>query len=174
MRLVLGSLVLLASMTAVSHAQRRTPRSVLVFSAEQGILEVDPRTAAVARVVTPTHASVARRRDAEHVLFLVEGTNELRELDVQSGQERAIATLPGDVGLGCGGLWGSDADSETRHEPYLVSEQLMFAQSMAVDSEHACFEVMDRNLNMASVVGQIEVNLRTRGGSDPEPKGIGA
>jgi hypothetical protein len=161
MRLVLASLVLLASMTAVSHAQRRTPRSVLVFSAEQGILEVDPRTAAVTRVVTPTHAAVARYSDPEHVLFLVDGTNQLRELDVRRGQHREIATLPGDVGLGCGGTWGSDASGEARHAPYLVSEQLMFAQSMAVDTEHACFEVMDRNLNMASVVVQIEVSLRS-------------
>ncbi len=155
----------LAASSASVEAQPRTavaPTStVLVASREHGLIEVDPATAMATRVVTATHASIARRRDASHVVFLVEGTNELREVDVASGVERTIATLPGDVGLGCGGEWGSSDPRDTRRAPYVVSDALMFSTSMAVDADHACFEVMDRNLNMASVVAQIEVDLAT-------------
>lgn len=154
-----------AASSASVEAQPRTaatPTStVLVASRAHGLLEVDPATAMATRVVTATHASIARRRDATHVVFLVEGTNELREVDTTSGVERTIATLPGDVGLGCGGEWGSSAAGEAPYPPYVVSDRLMFSTSMAVDDDHACFEVMDRNLNMASVVAQIEVDLHT-------------
>jgi len=132
----------------------------LVTSRERGILQVDD-AGTVAAVVTSTPAVVGRMRDATHVIFLTPATNELRELDLTSRTERVVATLPGDVGLGCGGQWGSDAEGDARREPYLVGDQLMFASSMAVDADRACFEVMDRNLNMASVIAQIEVDLRT-------------
>lgn len=152
---------LASSRTLVDAQQAATPTTVLVASRELGIVEVDASSAAVVRTITATHASIARRRDSTHAVFLVEGTNELREVDLTSGVERTIATLPGDVGLGCGGQWGSSAAGEAPHPPYVVSDALWFSTSMAVDADHACFEVMDRNLNMASVVAQIEVDLRT-------------
>lgn len=132
----------------------------IVTSRERGVLQVDD-AGTVAAVLTSTPAVVGRMRDATHVVFLTPTTNELRELDLTSRTERVVATLPGDVGLGCGGAWGSDAEGDARREPYLVGDQLMFASSMAVDADRACFEVMDRNLNMASVIAQIEVDLHT-------------
>lgn len=159
--LALATLASIATIGAGSRAQRPAPAPVLVLSPSDGFLELDPRTGVAGRVVHATHASVARYRDATRVVFLVEGSNELRELDLATGQARTIATLPGDVGLGCGGLWGTRAPGAPPREPYLVAEQLQFATSMAVDADRACFEVMDRNLNMASVVAQIEVDLHT-------------
>ncbi len=132
----------------------------LVTSRERGVLQLDD-AGTVTAVLTSTPAVVGRMRDAAHVVFLTPTNNELRELDLTSHAERVVATLPGDVGLGCGGQWGSDAEGDARRAPYLVGDQLMFASSMAVDADRACFEVMDRNLNMASVIAQIEVDLRT-------------
>jgi hypothetical protein len=44
-----------------------------------------------------------------------------------------------------------------------VADFLQFAESMTIEHTHACFEVMDRNLNMASVIALIDFDLRTGG-----------
>lgn len=148
-----------AALAVVLLSPSAASAQLLVTSETQGILRVHA-DGTVEDVLSRTPAIVGRMRDAAHVVFLVRGSNELRELDLATRTERTVATLPGDLGLGCGGSWGTH-DEGPLPAPYQVVDHVQFAESFAADSTRAYFEVMDRNLNMASVLAQIEVDLGT-------------
>jgi len=145
-----------------TRSPRVTASPLLVTHPEQGILRVRP-DGSVEEVLTRTPATVGRMRDRGRVLFLSPGTNELRELDLTTRAERTVAPLPRHLGPGRGGNWREREPGEVAAEPYLVVDHLQFAESFAADSAHACFEVMDRNLNMVSVIAAIDVDLATGG-----------
>lgn len=151
------ALVIVLSLVASSLAAPRARAQLVVTSAERGILRVAPDGTPL-EVLSPTPAALGRMRGEHALVFLVAGRNELRELDLATRVERVIAALPGELGLGCGGLFGSRLHG-TVAEPYVLADHLHFEASMAVDDTRACFEVMDRNLNMASVILDVEVSL---------------
>ncbi|MBN8614232.1 MAG: hypothetical protein J0L92_26775, partial [Deltaproteobacteria bacterium] len=143
-------------------ATRARADSVLVFSTQTGLHRVDADTGVIEETLSSTPIAVARMRDATHVVYLAVGSNTVFDFDLGTRVASNIGQLPGDVGLGCGGQFGQPDDT-TPHAPYLVADFLQFAESMTIAHHHACFEVLDRNLNMASVIALIDFDLRTGG-----------
>jgi hypothetical protein len=156
--LLLASLALLLLQPQQAAAQlssARAPGEFLVASESQGLLRVS-REGEVLEVLTSTPALTARRADDERIIFLSPEGNTLHEYNLRAHSERIVATIPNDTGLGCGGIFGGPEDPAA---PYTFANHLQFESSMAADGTRACFEVMDRNLNMLSVLYLLDVPL---------------
>lgn len=156
--LLLASLALLLLQPQQAAAQLSSahePGEFLVASESQGLLRVSSE-GDVLEVLTSTPALTARRADDERIVFLSPESNTLHEYNLRTHNERIVATLPGDIGLGCGGIFGGP-DEEA--PSYSLADHLQFESSMAADGTRACFEVMDRNLNMVSVMFLLDVPL---------------
>jgi len=115
-------LVVLVGLFFVTPPGLAAQAQYLVTSPERGVLRVS-RDGTALEVLSSTPAARGRLRGEGHVVFLAAGRNELRELELATGSERVVATLPGDLGLGCGGMFGS-RQHENPGEPYVVADHL--------------------------------------------------
>ena len=109
-------------------------------------------------MLSTTPAILGRMAGSHPILFLTPTNNALHALDLTTHAERIVTTLPENSGLGCGGIFRGPTE-RADGKPDLVSNHVHFDASVVVDASHACFEVVDRNLNVMSVQSMLDVPL---------------
>lgn len=149
--------LLLAALALLLQPPQQAAAQLFVASETAGILRVS-EDGEVLEVLSTTPAVLGRMAGPHQIVFLTPTSNALHALDLTTHAERIVATLPGDAGLGCGGIFRGPTE-RADVEPYLVSNHVHFEASVVADASHACFEVMDRNLNMMSVEIMLDVPL---------------
>ena len=149
--------LLLAALALLLQPPQQAAAQLFVASETAGILRVS-EDGEVLEVLSTTPAVLGRMAGPQQILFLTPASNDVHLLDLTTHAERIVTTLPGDSGLGCGGLFRGPTE-RADVAPYLVSNHVHFDASVVADASHACFEVMDRNLNMMSVQLMLDVPL---------------
>ena len=96
--------LLLATLALLLQPPQRAAAQLFVASETAGILRVSP-AGEVLEVLSTTPVILGRMAGPHQILFLTPTSNELHALDLATHTERIVATLPGDSGLGCGGIF---------------------------------------------------------------------
>jgi hypothetical protein len=127
-------------------ASRQASALAFVIARKDGVFVLDqnwePR-----RLSSTPDAAAPRFLPGRRAIIFLQANRRLMELDLETGAERAVAG-PWSTTVACA---GSPA----------VELSLQTDQDVALDAQRArvCIELMDRNLNMASHVVSIRVNL---------------
>ena len=149
--------LLLATLALLLQPPQQAAAQLFVASKTAGIPRVLPE-AEVLEVLSTAPAILGRMAGPHPILFLTPTNNALHALDLTTHAERIVTTLPEDSGLGCGGIFRGPTE-RADGKPDLVSNHVHFDASVVVDASHACFEVVDRNLNVMSVQTMLDVPL---------------
>lgn len=131
----------------------------LVVAGEGGVREVglDGKTL---RTISRERVSHPRRMpDGKSLLYLVPGKPELRRMDLETGSSVKVAALPRSFRL-C-----KQPEQDAEQILKFAELDVQSAGDFVIDKsgKAACLELMDRNLNMASVILNLRVPLQGGG-----------
>lgn len=137
----------------------RAPASppMLLVAGYEGIKLIDLK-GKTQRTLSKTPASHPRVISAEpQRLLFIGGTDaELRILNLSTGKEKAIARIPGNLGLDCGGEW-----SKAYHPREYIHTDTDFVYDPK--KQQVCIELGDRNENMRDVEVRIRIDVPKNG-----------